>query len=242
MKRLCVLSLVLIIVLTFGLLTGAVSCRSIPLTAQAQEPQKVVVDVNINVQKDGSVTVESTTATVEETTSTETTGTKETATTKTTTKLEGTLPDFYETEGGVPAVGGRWSADVTWEEIEEVTGGYAQILDKLLPGGANPDVGFLIELLAPGKETYTYTISNPYPDDPNLQENWPAQIWHGNRLLNRTPTETDWKLAINKGLARCYKAPNGTNGKGMDIVHVLVIKGDQILFERIFNKGEFLEI
>lgn len=235
MKRLCVLLLVLAIVLTFG-----VSCKHV--STAAQEPQKVVVDVNINVQKDGSITVESTaTSVAKETTSTETTGTKETAA-ETTTKVEGILPDFHETEGGVPAVGGRWSADVTWEEIEEVTGGYTQILDKLLPGGAKPDVGFLLELLAPGKETYTFTISNPYPDDPNLQENWSAQIWHGNRLLNRTPTEMDWKLAINIGLARCYKAPNGTYGNGCDIVHVLVIKGDQILFERIFNKGEFLEI
>lgn len=231
MKRLWVLLLILVIALTFG-----VSCKDTP--AAAPEPQKVVIDVNINVQEDGSVTVESNTATAaaEETTSTET---EETAA-ETDTKTEGTF-DFYETEGGVPAVGGSWSCDVTWEEMEEVTGGYAQILNKVLPGGANPDVGFLLILLAPGKETYTYTISNPYPDDPNLQKNWPAQVWHGNRLLNRVPTENDWKKAINLALPRCYKAPNGTNGNGMDKVYVLVIRGQEILFERIFNRGELLE-
>lgn len=241
MKGLGKLSIVLVVVLLVSLFLG-VSCKSEARVAEeTQKPQEVKVIIEI--RQDGSVATESVSATATEETviSTETTKTDETKA-ETATTSEGTLPAFYESEGGVPGEGISLSVDVTWEESEEISGGYAKILDKLLPGGSGPDRGFYLVLLAPEKETYTYTIYNPYSDKPELKENWPAQIWHGARLFGRTPTEKDWKLIVNDGLSRMYSSPNGSLGMGCDIVDVLVIKGDKILFEKTFNKGELLNI
>ena len=238
MKRLCVLSILLVIVLTMSLLTG-VSCKTAKAVEETQKPQEVKVIIEI--RQDGSVTAESVSTPTTEAKTEETTKTEENKD-KVVKTSGGSLPAFYESAGGVPGEGLSYSVDVNWQETEEISGGYGKILDKLLPGGTEPDRGFYLVLLAPGKDTFTYTIYNPYPDNPEAVKNWPAQIWHGARNFKRVPTENDWKLAVNDGLTRSYMIGNGTKGLGNDLVDVIVIKGDKIIFEKTFNKGELLNI
>jgi len=137
------------------------------------------------------------------------------------------VPDPYESEGGLPTSDSSWSFDVQPKEIEVVTGGPGMINNVKLPGGENPDRGFVIIML-PSTETIRYEVT----------ELWPGSNWHGAYKYGRTPTEADWR-ALKDNRVTAMMDPeigNGKSGKGCSIVDVVVVQGDKVIFQETYYR------
>ena len=142
---------------------------------------------------------------------------------------------FYELEGGIPyesktedRCDGEWYADVSPEELIAFTSGPVAMEEVFkLEGGADPDIGN-VTILVPDSETKDTVYK--------LIELCAGSNWYGAWLLNRIPTENDWMKLLDDRVVAMMKAPNGTSGKGCDIVNVIVIQGEEILYEETFEK------
>lgn len=134
------------------------------------------------------------------------------------------IPEPYESEGGIPYNGSEWDCDVAPNEIQVLTGGPAEINGVKLPGGTNPDRGSVI-LLLPEDIVISYTV----------RELIAGSNWHGAYDYNRVPTEDDWQLLVENRVEAMMEAPNGTSGKGCQIVDVLVVQGEKIVFQNTYQ-------
>lgn len=141
---------------------------------------------------------------------------------------EGEIPAFYESEGGIPYNGTEWNVDVAPDEIEVFTCGPAEINGVVLKGGSNPDRGGVIVLLPDPKneKVINYTIKKVIA----------GSNWHGAIDFGRVPTEKDWKMLVDDRVKAMMEAPNGTSGKGCQIVDVVVIQGDNVIYQKTFEK------
>lgn len=140
---------------------------------------------------------------------------------------EGTIPDPYESEGGLPTSSTSWSFDVFPEEIEVVTGGPGMINNVKLPGGENPDRGFVIIML-PSTETIRYEIT----------ELCPGSNWHGAYKYGRNPTQVDWQTLGNDRVSAMMdpEIGNGKSGKGCAIVDFVVVQGSNVIFQETYYR------
>jgi len=121
-----------------------------------------------------------------------------------------TLPEPYESEGGVPYTGVTWTTDVAPKEIEVYTCGPARVAGVELSGGENR--GSVIIVL-PSTKVVHYTIADVIA----------GSGWHGAYSFEHQPSETDWQALVNNRVAAMKKAPNCAAGNGCSIVDILVI-------------------
>ncbi len=135
------------------------------------------------------------------------------------------IPEPYESEGGIPYNGSEWTCDVAPDEIECLSVGPGESAGVEFKGGANPDRGGIFIFL-PGKEVIRYQVKK-------LIE---GSNWHGAYDYNRTPTEEDWKLLVEDRIQAMMQAPNGTSGKGCQIVDVAVISDGKVIFQKTYQK------
>ena len=145
-------------------------------------------------------------------------------TTETTIKAveEGKLIAFYETEGGIPYNGTEWNVDVAPGEIEVFTFGPGEVNGIAFKGGSKPDIGNIAILLPDpkGEKVVSYIIKDVIA----------GANWHG------ATQEKDWRLIINDRVKAMKEAPNGPSGLGCQIVNVIVVQGDSIIYQGTFEK------
>lgn len=229
-----IITVVVLIFVVGGVLGGLfISFMYAPKPAVAK--QEVVVKEEA--KEKASVKVEETAA---ETTAKEETATIETSvveeeaveTTKETTKedvivAEGTVPKPYEKEGGLPTSGTTWTFDVFPKEIEVLTGGPGMINGVKLPGGDNPDRGFVIIML-PSTDTIRYEVT----------ELWPGSNWHAAYKYGRIPTEADWRALLDQRTVAMFdpKEGNGAHGQGVWILDQVVVRGNEVIFQQTVER------
>ena len=177
--------------------------------------------------KYGQPKVEAEETVAEEEGPTETTIVEEKATAETFTEVvpEGIIPEPYESEGGIPYSGSEWTCDVAPDEIECLSVGPGESVGVEFKGGANPDRGGIFIFL-PGEQVIRYQASK-------LIE---GSNWHGAYDYNRVPKENDWKLLLDDRVKAMMEAPNGTSGKGCQIVDVAVISDGSVVFQTTYHK------
>jgi hypothetical protein len=138
---------------------------------------------------------------------------------------EGVIPEPYESEGGIPYSGSEWTCDVAPDEIECLSVGPGESAGVEFKGGANPDESGIFIFL-PGEEVIRYKVSKLFE----------GSNWHGAYDYDRIPTDEDWKLLVEDRVQAMMEPPNGTSGKGCQIVKVAVISGDQVIYQKTFEK------
>jgi len=140
---------------------------------------------------------------------------------------EGTVPKPYEKEGGLPTSGTTWTFDVFPEEIEVLTGGPGMINGVKLPGGDNPDRGFVIIML-PSTDTIRYEVT----------ELWPGSNWHAAYKYGRIPIEADWRALLDQRSFAMFdpNEGNGAHGKGVLILDQVVVQGNEVIFQRTVER------
>lgn len=213
---------VLVFITVIVVLVGGIVFGSIFL-AYGYIPKQVAVKQEIVVREEAKETSKEAITSKAEKTTVETTTIEE----KTTeTVAEGEIPPFYESEGGIPYNGNEWNVDVAPDESEVFTGGPAEVLGVKLEGGSNPDRGSVIILLPFGDKVINYTIKNVIA----------GSNWHGAIDYGRAPTEKDWKILVDDRVKAMMEAPNGTSGKGCQIVDVVVVQGDKIIFQETYER------
>jgi len=139
---------------------------------------------------------------------------------------EGVIPEPYESEGGLPTSESIWIFDVSPNEIEVLSGGPASINGVDLPGGANPDRGSVIIMLPADNKVISYKVTSLVP----------GANWHGSYKYGRVPTEADWQALRDDRIQAMFTEPNGSLGKGCKLVDVLVVKGNDVIFQKTYEK------
>jgi len=131
----------------------------------------------------------------------------------------------YESEGGVPFSGDRLSIDVAPDEIEVVTAGPACIFGVCLPGGEKR--GSVILMLGGNEEVVSYTITGLIAG-----ANWHASY----RPFDNPLDESIWRALANDRVEAMQIAPNCTDGKGCDVIDILVVDEDGIIDQWVVGK------
>jgi len=217
-----IITVVVLIFVVGGVLGGLyIGFMYAPKPAVAK--QEIIVKEEA--KEKASVKVEETAAPVE--TATVETTAKEEIAIETEVVPEGIIPEPYESEGGIPYSGSVWTCDVALNEIECLTVGPGESAGVEFKGGANPDRGGIFIFL-PGKQVIRYQVSK-------LIE---GSNWHGAYDYNRVPKENDWKLLVDDRVKAMMEAPNGTSGKGCQIVDVAVISDGSVVFQTTYYNNQ----
>lgn len=241
-KKIWFLAIILVITaLLVGLSTGCFTGKSeaketAAATTQDTTEKAILIELqnlnkNIEELKESSAaktTAAETTATTTIETTTETTAATETTVSNEAITPEGIVPVPYETEGGLPTSGTTWAFDVISKETEVLTGGVGMINGAKLPGGDNPDRGFVIIMLPSTNTTIRYEVS----------ELWPGSNWHASYKYGRIPTKVDWQALLDQRTNAMFdpKEGNGTHGEGVWILDQIVVQGTNIIFQQTVKR------
>lgn len=117
-----------------------------------------------------------------------------------------------------------YKTEINSNEIGVLTCGPALINNVYLLGGANPDRGSVIVLLPESNKSTSYTFN----------ELVPYHNWFGIYSVNEI-NEVNLQNIINERVDLMRKPPNGTSGLGCEIIDVLVLSGQNNLFNKTYQ-------
>lgn len=113
--------------------------------------------------------------------------------------------------------------DIKQNGIGILTGGPVLINNIYLPGGANPDRGSIVMLLPENNKSTIYTFNKLVADN-----------WFGFYSVNEI-NEFNLQYIINERIDLMKKSPNGTSGLGCKRIDVLVLSGQNNLFNKSYQ-------